>query len=76
MAALEFGTVSTFEVFMALRADNWLHTLGDPEGPDAAAIKAQIRAAFFPDKDDWKEAIWRRGEEVMRQTVQGLMTAV
>ncbi len=72
MACLEFGTVSTFEVFMALRADNWLHTLGDPRGPEAAEIKAQIRAAFYPDQDDWKEMIWTRGQAVMTQAVQGL----
>ncbi|MBP6014068.1 MAG: M14 family metallopeptidase [Alphaproteobacteria bacterium] len=72
MACLEFGTVSTFEVFMALRADNWLHTLGDPKGPEAAEIKAQIRGAFYPDRDDWKDMIWRRGEAVMSQAIAGL----
>ena len=76
MAALEFGTVSTFEVFMALRADNWLHTLGDPRGPEAAAIKANIRAAFFPDTDEWKDMIWRRGEQVVTQAVRRLITSV
>ena len=73
VGCLEFGTVSTFEVFMALRADNWLHTRGDPEGPEATAIKAQIRGAFYPDQDDWKEMIWNRGEAVVAQAVQGLM---
>ena len=76
MAALEFGTVSTLEVFMALRADNWLHTLGDPCGPEAAAIKANIRAAFFPDTDEWKDMIWRRGEQVVTQAVRRLITGI
>jgi hypothetical protein len=73
MGCLEFGTVSTFQVFEALRADNWLHTLGDPNGPKAAEIKAHTRAAFYPDQDDWKDMIWRRGEAVLTQAVQGLM---
>jgi hypothetical protein len=74
MACLEFGTVSTLQVFEALRADNWLHTLGDPKGPKAAEIKTHIRAAFYPDQDDWKDMIWRRGETVLTQAVQGLTT--
>ncbi len=72
MACLEFGTSSTLEVFMALRADNWLHTRGNPKEPAAAEIKAQIRHAFYPDKDDWREMIWKRGEEVISQAVAGL----
>lgn len=73
VGCLEFGTISTFQVFEALRADNWLHTRANPQGNEAPAIKAQIRAAFFPDQDDWKEMIWKRGEEVMTQAVHGLM---
>jgi len=72
MCALEFGTSSTFEVFLALRADNWLHTKGDPSGPDAKPIKDEIRFAFYPDRNDWKELVWRRGEAVLTQAVAGL----
>ena len=72
MACLEFGTSSTLEVFMALRADNWLHTRGNAKEPAATEIKAQIRHAFYPDKDDWKEMIWQRGEAVIAQAVAGL----
>lgn len=72
MAALEFGTSSTFEVFLALRADNWLHTKSDPRGPEAQAIKATLRAAFYPDRDDWKRMIWERGEAVIAQALTGL----
>jgi hypothetical protein len=72
MIAVEYGTRSTLEVFDALRADNWLHTRGDPLGPKAPAIKAQIRDAFFPDQDDWKAMIWKRGETVLGQAIQGL----
>ncbi len=74
MIAVEYGTRSTLEVFDALRADNWLHTRGDPHGPKAAAIKAQIRDAFFPDQDDWKAMIWQRGEAVLGKAIQGLTT--
>ena len=69
---LEFGTYPTLEVFRGLRADNWLHILGDPRGPDAAAIKSEIRRAFYPDKDDWKEMVWKRSEQVLTQAVEAL----
>lgn len=73
VGCLEFGTVWTLQVFDALRADNWLHTRGNPQGNGAPAIKAQIRAAFYPDQHDWKEMIWARGKDVMAQAVQGLI---
>jgi hypothetical protein len=72
MACLEYGTYATLEVFRALRADNWLHAHGDPLGAEAAAIKAAIRRAFYPDCDDWKEMVWRRAEAVLAQALDGL----
>lgn len=75
MVALEFGTRSTLEVFEALRADNWLHMRSDPLGPEAKDIKAGIRDAFFPDREDWKEMIWQRGEEVLTQATAGLTSS-
>jgi len=72
MTTLEFGTYSTVEVFQALRADNWLHVHGNPLGPEAAAIKTDVRCAFYPDVDDWKEMVWQRAEAVVAQAVKGL----
>jgi predicted deacylase len=72
MICLEYGTFSTLEVFQALRADNWLLAVGNPEGPDAQAIKSQIRRAFYPDQDDWKDKVWTRGREVIAQAIAGL----
>ena len=72
MICLEYGTYSTLEVFQALRADNWLHTKSDPRSPAAKEIKAQVRRAFYPDQDDWKEKIWKRGESVLTQAAAGL----
>lgn len=72
MATLEFGTYSPVEVFQALRADNWLHIHGDPLGPEAAAIKTDIRCAFYPDRDDWKEMVWQRAEYVVGRAVTAL----
>ena len=52
--------------------DAWLHGYGDPTGPDAPRIKAQIRKQFYPDTDDWREAIIWRSRQVVRQALAGL----
>lgn len=57
-AALEVGTRPVRDVFDALRKDNWLHLHGGLDHPDAGAIKAQIRAAFYPDTPEWKRKVW------------------
>jgi hypothetical protein len=70
--ALEYGTIPTPEVRLALCADNWLHHHGELDSPKGEAIKEQIRAAFYPDTDDWKEQVWERAVETLRLALKGL----
>ncbi len=70
--ALEYGTYSRAQGRKALRDDAWLHGYGDPLGPEAPRIKAQIRKQFYPDTDDWREAIVWRSRQVVRQALAGL----
>ena len=72
---LEYGTQPTKDVMLALRADNWLHLHGDLNSPRGKAIKAQIRAAFYQDKDDWKEMIFKRALDVIGRTAENLAKA-
>ena len=69
---LEYGTVSLKEVLDAVRADNWLHAHGDLRARQARDIKAQIRAAFYPEADDWKDMVFERSVDVLRRSVAGL----
>jgi hypothetical protein len=55
-----------------LRADNWLHLHGDLDTALGRDIKAEIRRCFYPDADDWKEAVWERGLETQRLAIAGL----
>lgn len=73
--AIEFGTRPSNEVFRALRKDNWLHAFSDPSELGAKAIKDEIRAAFYPDTDEWKEMIVARGREVIDQAIDGLTSS-
>lgn len=70
--ALEYGTLPTEEVKLALRADNWLHLHGDPASAKGKTIKAQVREAFYQDADDWKQMIWERAVETQRLALTGL----
>lgn len=63
--AIEYGTVDSITVLESLRADAWLHAHGDPHGPEAAAIRAQVRTAFADDDPAWVAATWTRFDEVM-----------
>lgn len=70
--AIEVGTLPLMEVLLALRADAWLHAHGDPMAPEAAPIKAQVRAAFYGDADDWKGMVAGQSLLAVRQAIAGL----
>jgi hypothetical protein len=72
---LEYGTRPLAEVLDAVRADNWLHVHGDPASEQGKAIKAQMRATFYPDADDWKRMVWERALDVQRRMAKGLSAA-
>jgi hypothetical protein len=61
--ALEYGTQPLFDVIDALRADNWLHAHDDPQGPNAPAIKAEMRRCFYPGTPAWCRMVWDRAVE-------------
>lgn len=71
--AVEYGTVKTEEVRLALRADNWLHLYGNLESTQGRAIKQQIRQAFYQDAEDWKDQVWNRAVETQQQALKGLV---
>lgn len=68
---VEFGTLPTLDVLQALRADNWLHR--HHERPDLNdPIKQDMRRAFNPQDEDWRELVLLRGRQVIARAVQGL----
>ena len=70
--AMEYGTRDINQVLTALRADNWLYHKGDLNSDLGRAIKADIRDAFYPDADDWKNMVWTRALEVTDIALKGL----
>ena len=72
---LEFGTLPLEEVHEAIRADNWLYAKGGAEAsPHFKAIKANMRAAFYGEDSQWKATIWARGQEIVKQALEGVNT--
>ncbi len=69
---LEFGTRSDWDVFDALRHENWLHHHGPSDSPDGPAIKEKLRDAFYPEEDTWKGKVWERAVEVHLKALRGL----
>lgn len=71
--AIEWGTVDIVTVSDALRSDAWLHSYGDPTGPEAGPIKEGLRAAFAPEDERWADLVFERFESVRTRAVAGLV---
>jgi hypothetical protein len=70
--ALEYGVKPVADTLGSLRADHWLYARGRLDTPQGREIKQYIRSAFYGETDDWKERIYAKGTEVLRQTLKGL----
>jgi hypothetical protein len=72
--ALEYGVVSVMDTLGSLRADHWLYSRagGDTSTALGKKIKQQIRNAFYGETEDWKQRIYAKGAEVLRQSFKGL----
>jgi hypothetical protein len=69
---LEYGTIPKHDMLNAVRADNWLYVHGDLGSAQGREIKAQIRAAFYQEHDDWKQMVAERGHYVINHMLKCL----
>jgi uncharacterized protein DUF2817 len=72
MCTLEYGTFDRDSGQKAFRADHWLHKYGDPLGKEAGPVRSAMRRQFYPETDDWKEAVLFRGHQIVRQAIAGV----
>jgi Protein of unknown function (DUF2817) len=61
--ALECGVLPVEKVGAALRADNWLHTHGDPTAPEAAGIKKVSARPLIATRRCGRAWRWARGSQ-------------
>jgi hypothetical protein len=69
---LEYGTIPLEPMIDAVRADNWLHLHGKLDSALGKEIKAEIRAGFYPEHDDWKQMVFERAVYVLNGMMRGL----
>jgi len=72
VVALECGIRPIDEAALALRADAWLHTHGDPRSEEAKPIKAKLRAAFHSDEPLWQGMALGQGLAACQAAIGGL----
>lgn len=71
-ATLEVGTKPLPDVLQALRMDNWLHSVAGGNHPNAATIRRDMRAAFYPDTVEWKRMVWAHAMEAVDQAMAAI----
>lgn len=71
---LEFGTYDKIRVLNALRADNWLQFFGDQKSEVAKEIKDNIKEAFYPKSNEWREKIESTGKRIIENSLLKLST--
>lgn len=69
---VEFGTYPIRRILGALLADNWLHARGAVHSDLGRAVKAEMRACFYPDEADWKELVWLRARQILDRAAAGV----
>ena len=71
-AGIEFGTRPFDEVFAAEIADLWLYNNPQAEPALAERIRNEMHRIYYPATLDWREMVWWRSRQVIRQTIGGL----
>lgn len=69
---LEFGTYSLDAMFELLREENYDWHRNPDRTAGSNPVRRKIRDYFYPDKQDWKEMVLFRTEQVLRQALAGL----
>lgn len=70
--ALEYGTVPIMDVLNAVRADQWLENHPEVDEATRAALKRQVRDAFYTDTETWKQQIVDQAVDAAQQAIAGL----
>ena len=62
---LEYGTRERETMRKAMLANSWLHLHGELDSDLGRKIKQEVKDASYPDEDEWKSLVWKRGKEVI-----------
>lgn len=66
---LEFGTLPLAPGLKTLIDEHRFYALGDASGVRAAAARSAMLEHHLPDDPMWRESIWQRAQQVLRQAL-------
>lgn len=69
---VEYGTYDIERELSAVVRDLWLRNFGSRESGIGAAIKAELSEYFYPDAANWKEMIFCRSQQIVRDALTAL----
>jgi len=69
---VEYGTYDLEREFRVVRRAQWLKNYGDPDTELGRQIKAELMEYFYPADDNWKEMVWHRSQQIIRQSLDAL----
>ena len=70
--AAEFGTIDPISVFRATQAATWLLNNDGLNTELGEMVRAQNRAAFYPNDLEWYNSVWHKAEEIISKAVDNL----
>jgi hypothetical protein len=69
---LEYGTVPPTTTPHIWAGNLYYHLHGDPLSEEGVALGKEYRAFCYQENDDWKDAVYARGIEVIQDVLDGL----
>lgn len=69
---VEYGTYDVERECRVAVRDLWLRNFGKRQSAVGADIIAELREYFYPDAANWKEMVWYRSQQIMRNTLDAL----
>jgi hypothetical protein len=75
---LEYGCFPWSTTLGSLRQEQW-HQLNRPDAgwsdPETVRVKNDIRRAFYPDTDSWRELVLFRSRQILGQALRGMVVS-
>ena len=72
---LEYGTYAPFNILPVMLQDHWLAQFGDATSAEGRAIRAELLRLHYPQDVEWRQSVWERSQQVIRQSLRGLSAA-
>jgi hypothetical protein len=69
---VEYGTYDIDRECNAVVQDHWHRNFGDRNSPAGLEAKRELAEYFYPDAANWKEMVWFRSQQILRNALDAL----